>query len=54
MKAAWEYKAEFTPKGQCIRKEYSIGGIVIWAIVAVIAIWQGVAWLPSTFWRLFH
>jgi len=35
MKNAWEYKAEFTPSGKCIKREFSIGPIVIWAIVTV-------------------
>jgi len=49
MSNAWQYKAEFDPKGKCRKKEISIGSIVVWAVVIIIAIVLG-AKLPVSVW----
>jgi len=54
MHKAYEVKEEFSPDGRrLVRREWSIGPIVIWAVVAVAAIWRGQAILPANFWWVF-
>ena len=54
MRNALEFKAEYDPKGKCRKKEVNIGGIVIWAVVALTALYMGVRFLPPGFWAWFH
>ena len=54
MKSAYERKEEYGKDGKCLRREWSVGDIVPWAIVALIAILSGHALLnlPPSFWSL--
>lgn len=54
MRNAWEYEAEYSPKGKVTRLKYSIGPIVIWAVVALVAFATGATFLPPGFWGFFH
>ncbi|HEY7414842.1 MAG TPA: hypothetical protein VH593_06595 [Ktedonobacteraceae bacterium] len=55
MRPAWEYKVEFSERGKCIKREYSIGPIVPWMIVALTALAIGayLGVLPIGPWDLF-
>ena len=54
MGVAYQCKEEFTPDGKrLVRRERVVGGIVIWGIVAIIAIASGYAFLPPAFWNSF-
>jgi hypothetical protein len=46
---AYECKVEYGRDGKCIRREWSVGAIVPWAIVALVALFTGKALLPSSF-----
>jgi hypothetical protein len=41
MKNAYEYKEILDLDGKCLRRERAIGGIVVWAIVAILALLLG-------------
>ena len=55
MEKAFERKRTFNQKGRCTEDEVSIGAIVPWAIVAIIALLAGKALvdIPSTVLKLF-
>ncbi len=36
MKNAYEWKSEYSPSGKCIKREWAIGPIAIWAMVVII------------------
>jgi len=54
MQKAWERKRKFD-KGKCVEDEQSVGAIVPWALVSIVALFAGKAFIniPSTFWNLF-
>jgi len=54
MSNALQFKAEYDPKGKCRKKEFSVGGIVIWGIVALVSLWTGASFIPAGFWAYFH
>lgn len=52
MKNAYEHREYFGRDGRCTLRERSIGPIVPWCIVALVAILMGKALtLPSGFWQ---
>jgi len=55
MQKAYERREEYTCDGKCIRREWSIGAIVPWAIVALVALFMGNAFvsLPASIWEFF-
>jgi hypothetical protein len=53
MGTAYQYKEEYGRDGKRLKREHTVGGIVIWGIVALVAIVTGYAFLPSAFWSLF-
>ena len=49
---AWECKEEFSPDGKRrIRRERSIGGIVVWGVVAIVLGLLGGSYIPPSFWK---
>ncbi|MGO9228629.1 MAG: hypothetical protein ACLQKA_05370 [Bryobacteraceae bacterium] len=55
MKNAYELKEHFSKDGKCLSRERTIGPIVVWAIVAIIALVAGKALsLPTVFWHGFR
>lgn len=54
MKNAYECREQFNSKGQCLKRERAIGPIVVWAIVALVALATGQALglIPTTFWTV--
>jgi len=46
MHKAYERKEEFSSDGKCLRREWSVGAIVPWALVVLVAILRDVAMLP--------
>lgn len=52
MQKAYEWKVEYGRDGKCVRREWSIGPIVPWAFVALVALLSGKALvsLPLWFW----
>lgn len=54
MKNAYEYREEFSLDGKrLVKRERTVGGIVVWGFVAVIAILSGYALFPASFWAFF-
>jgi hypothetical protein len=55
MKNAFEFKTEYGRTGQPTKREWSVGPIVIWAVVAILALLTGKALinLPTSFWGFF-
>jgi hypothetical protein len=55
MRNAYECKEEFSAGGKCIRRERSIGPIVPWMIVALVALLtrQAIVSLSPSFWDFF-
>jgi hypothetical protein len=55
MQKAYECKVEYSRDGKCLRREWSVGAIVPWALVALVAIWSGHALvsLPASFFQIF-
>ncbi len=55
MKNAFEYEVELNGRGKLLKKRFSIGPIVVWAIVAIVLCFAGRALLniPPSFWRFF-
>ena len=54
MQKAWERKRKFDAKGKCVEDEQSVGAIVPWSLVSIIALFAG-KWvsIPTSFWNLF-
>jgi hypothetical protein len=50
VKNACECKVEYGRDGKCLKKEWAIGPIVPWALVAIAALLLGQA-LPVSFWQ---
>jgi hypothetical protein len=55
MQKALERTRKFNAKGDLIEESFSIGPIIPWAIVAIIALFAGKALvnIPPSFWTLF-
>ena len=53
MQKAFERGEEYTRDGKCLKREWSIGPIVPWAIVALVALLtrQALVSLPAPFWE---
>jgi hypothetical protein len=57
MKNAYECKEQYTREGKCIKREWAIGPIVPWSIVALVGIIAGAVAghalnIPAEFWHL--
>jgi hypothetical protein len=52
---AFERKEEYGRDGKCIKREWAVGPIVPWAIVALtaLALGKGLFNLPPVFWESF-
>jgi len=53
MGAAYRYKVEYGRNGKPVSRERFVGGIVVWGIVALVAIATGYRFLPPAFWNFF-
>ena len=54
MRNAVEWRIEYTGDGKPKRKEWTVGPIVPWSIVALAALFAGKAiGLPQSFWEFF-
>lgn len=51
MKNAYEFEEEYTNDGKCHKRKRIVGPIVVWGLVAIIALFLGQA-LPSGFWQV--
>ena len=55
MKNAYECKERFNREGKCLSRERTVGPIVVWAIVVLIAMATGqLLNIPAVFWHLFR
>jgi len=53
VKNAYEFKEEYGRDGKCLKRERAIGAIVIWGVVALVALATGkVLDLSAAFWHL--
>ena len=53
MHKAYECKEEFSPDGKrLVRRERSVGGVVVFAIIALVEVWRGQVVSPVSFWQL--
>lgn len=48
---AIEVETRYNRDGKCIRRRWSIGGVVIWGIVMLVAILVGDAVIPHGVWK---
>jgi hypothetical protein len=55
LRNAYECREEFGRDGKCSKRERTIGPIVIWGIVALVALvmGKGLVSIPPSFWDLF-
>lgn len=55
LKNAYECREEFNARGRCVKRERAIGPIVVWSVVALVALYsgQGLVTLPPAFWEFF-
>jgi hypothetical protein len=51
VKNAYEFEEEYTNDGKCHKRKRIVGPIVVWGLVAIIALFLGQA-LPSGFWQV--
>jgi hypothetical protein len=50
---AYQCREEYSSDGKrLVKRERTVGSVVIWGIVALAAILTGYAFIPSTFWTL--
>ena len=56
MKNAYEWRAEYTPSGRCIKREVTVGPIVIWGAVVLAGLIMGRAFtsVPPGLWDFFR
>lgn len=52
MKNAYELEEEYNNDGKCRKRKRIVGPIVVWGLVAILALLLGQA-LPSGFWQVF-
>lgn len=50
VKNAYECKEKYNRDGQCLTRERVVGPIVVWAVVALAALFLGRA-MPTSFWQ---
>jgi len=53
MKNAYEFREHFNGDGKCISRERAIGPIVIWAIIAIVAMATGHPLNIPSVWQYF-
>jgi len=55
MQKAYEWKEEFNREGKCLRREWSVGAIVPWSVVSLVALikHQAILSVPAAIWQLF-
>ena len=53
MNHAYHIKEEFSRDGKCLKRERTVGAVVPWMVVAILAIMTGSAFIPPSFWGLF-
>jgi hypothetical protein len=51
VKSAYECKVEYSRDGKCLKKEWSVGAIVPWALVAIAGLIWGGRSIPTSFWQ---
>lgn len=53
MHKAYECKEEFSPDGKrLVRRERSVGGVVVFAVIVLVEVWRGQVVSPVSFWQL--
>jgi hypothetical protein len=51
LKNAFEFEATYSRDGKCLKRRWTIGGVVIWGIVTLAGIRIGHAVIPHAFWN---